>query len=85
MGVPEAPRANLPIYPLVEDAFGRTHAIPVRPIATDATAVSVTRHLSEKMAGLRTRLGRVRFTNLDQLDAVTTELVFQVLFETAKF
>ena len=37
------------------------------------------------MATVRTRLGRVRFTDRDQLDTVTTELVGSVLFETPKF
>ena len=41
-------------------------------------------HPLVEMAGLRTRLGRVRLTNLDQLDAVTAELVFQVQFPAPK-
>ena len=82
-GYQKFPGANLPMHPLVKDAFGRTHPVPVRSIATGATAVGAACHLVE-MATVRTRLGRVRFTNLDQLDAVTTELVFQVQFPAPK-
>ena len=41
--------------------------------------VGAARHLVE-MATVRTRLGRVRFTDRDQLDAVTPEFVFEILF-----
>ena len=51
------------MHPLVEDAFGRTDSIAVCSIGTGATAVSAARHLVER-ATVRTRLGRVRLTNL---------------------
>jgi hypothetical protein len=62
------------MHPFVEDVH-RADPIPVRPIGTGATLVGAARHLVEMATG-RTRLGRVRFTDLDQWDAVTTELVF---------
>ncbi len=83
-GYQKFPGANLPMHPLVEDAFGCTHAISVRPIATGATTVGAARHLGE-VTTLKTRLRRVRLTNLDQLDGETPELIFQVLFETSQF
>jgi hypothetical protein len=71
------------MHPLVEDVH-RAHPIPVRPIATGATAVGAARHLV-KMAAVRTRLGRVRLANLDQLYAVTTELVLSVRLQASEF
>ncbi len=62
------------MHPLVEDVH-RADAIPVRPIVTGTAMVGAARHLVE-MATARTRLRRVRFTDLDQWDTVTTELVF---------
>ena len=62
------------MHPFVEDVH-RADSIPVRPRVTGATMVGSARHLVE-MATVRTRLGRVRFTDRDQLDTVTTELVF---------
>jgi hypothetical protein len=59
--------------PLVEDVH-RTGAIAADLIGARATAVGAARHRVE-MATVRTRLGRVRFTDCEQWDAVTTELV----------
>ncbi len=61
------------MHPLVEDVH-RTDPIAVRPIATGAAMIRAARHLV-KMAAVRTRLGRVRFTDRDQGDAIMTELV----------
>jgi NADP-dependent 3-hydroxy acid dehydrogenase YdfG len=62
------------MHPLVKDVH-RADPIAMRLIATGAAVVRAARHLV-KMAALLTRLGRVRFTDLDELDAVTTELGF---------
>ncbi len=71
------------MHPCVENVH-RANSIPVHPIVTGATMVGSAPHLGG-MATVRTRLGRVRFTDRDQLDTVTTELVGSVLFETPKF
>ena len=67
------------MHPLVEDVH-RADPIAMGSIATGATAVGAACHLGE-VTTVRTRLRRVRLTNLDQLDAVTTELVCQVVFQ----
>ena len=56
------------MHPLVEDVH-RADPIPMCVTATRTTAIGSARHLVE-MAALRTRLGRVRLANFDQLDAV---------------
>jgi hypothetical protein len=66
------------MHPLVEDVH-RAHPIPMGLIATGPASVGAARHLVE-MATVRTRLRRVRFTDLNQWDAIPTQLVFQVLF-----
>ena len=73
-GHQDHPGANRPKHPFVEDVY-RTDPIPMDAIVTRTTAIGSARHLV-KMATARTRLRRVRFANLDELDTVTTELVF---------
>ena len=67
------------MHPLIEDVH-RTDAIAMRPIVTGATTIGTARHLGE-VAALRTRLGRVRLTDLHELDTMPTKLVCQVLFQ----
>ena len=52
------------MHPLVEDV-DRPDPIPMCAIATRTTAIGSARHLV-KMATARTRLGRVRFADLNQ-------------------
>ncbi len=61
------------MHPLVEDVH-RADSIPVCLIVTGTTAIGAARHLVE-MATVRTRLGRVRFTDFDQANAIAFEFV----------
>ena len=71
------------MHPFVEDVH-RTDPVAVGSIATGAAAVGAACHLGE-VAAVRTRLRRVRLTNLDQLDAMPSEFVFEILFQASEF
>ena len=58
-----------------------TAPTPSRCTVTGASAAGAACHLVE-MATVRTHLGRVCFTHLAPWDTVTTEFIFEILFQT---
>ena len=70
------------MHPFAPDVH-RTHPITVCPIVTSTKAIGSASHLVE-MAAMRTRLGRVRFTDEHALYPMTLQFIRSIGFQTAK-